>query len=59
MLVGKGIVTEDEWDDAIDAVEADQRTLAELDPEVQESLAEIRRIYPWFGRHEGEEGSGP
>jgi hypothetical protein len=44
LLVSKGIVTEEEWDAAVDRVERGQATLFALDPDVQRAVDEIRRL---------------
>jgi hypothetical protein len=44
LLVSKGIVTEGEWDSAVDRVEREQATLFALDPDAQRALDEIRRL---------------
>ncbi len=44
LLVSKGIVTEAEWDAAVDRVERGQATLFALDPDVQRAVDEIQRL---------------
>ena len=44
LLVSKGIVTEAEWDAAVDRVGRGQATLFALDPDVQRAVDEIRRL---------------
>jgi hypothetical protein len=44
LLVSKGLVTEEEWDAAVDRVESGQATLFAMDPDVQSTMDEIRRL---------------
>ena len=41
LLVSKGIVTEEEWDAAIERLEQEHTTLFAMDPDVQSALDEI------------------
>jgi len=59
LLTERGVVTEEEWDAAVTAIETQQATLLSLDPEYQEALAKIQSVYPWFGRGEGPEIAEP
>ena len=44
LLVSKGIVTEEEWDAAVDRVERGHATLFALDPDVERTMDEMRRL---------------
>lgn len=44
LLVGKGLVTEAEWDAAVDRVERAQAMLFALDPDVRRAVGEVRRL---------------
>jgi hypothetical protein len=44
LLVSKGIVTEEEWDAAVDRVERGHAMLFDLDPDVQRTMDELRRL---------------
>lgn len=44
LLEKKGIVSESEWDAAVDRVRAEEETLFALDPEAQKARDEVRRL---------------
>ena len=44
LLVSKGIVSDAEWDAAVNQVEREQATLFTLDPDVQRTVDEIQRL---------------
>ena len=56
LLVSKGLVTEAEWDIAVDRVERGQGTLFALDPDVHRAVDEIRRLLAADGRAPDEGG---
>ncbi len=44
LLVAKGAISKDEFDGAVDKVEAEQKTLFALDPDIRDAMEKIRRI---------------
>lgn len=54
VLTARGIVTNEEWDAAVEEFQDDEHTLSTLDPDVQAAPERIRRVYPWFMTEEGD-----
>jgi len=56
LLVSKGLVTEEEWDSAVDEVRRQHATLLGMDPEAQVAIDELRRLLGGEGREGGQVG---
>jgi hypothetical protein len=45
LLVDKGLISGAEWDEAYDRVKAERQTLLAMDPDAQEAMKELRRMF--------------